>query len=73
MADVEVQQRATVTVVWAFTYSQLAATITKWLPDAHAWMLGSTNRCSVRSIPISSLACCERGRGVPATRPLTSR
>ena len=52
------------TDVCALTYSQLALTITRWLPDAHACTLGSTNRCSVRSIEIRSRACCEGGVGV---------
>ncbi len=61
------------TLVCAFTYSQLEATITKWLPEAHAWTEGSTNTCSVRSIVISSRACANAAFASPSTRPRTSR
>ena len=64
---------ATVTVVCAFTYTQLAATISAWLPDAQAWIEGSTNTCRSRSSEIRSRAWAKAALASPSTRPRTSR
>ena len=64
---------ANVTEVCALTYSQLAPSIRKWLPEAQACTEGSTKKCSVRSTWIRSRACWKAAPARPSTIPRTTR
>ena len=61
------------TVVCALTYIQLEKSISSLLPDAHAWIEGSTNMCSVSSSEITSRAWAKAALASPSTSPRTSR